>query len=98
MKDNSLIIDSRLKRFVGIDSWKNGEVYSVYLNDVDETFWFDDCIKLQEFLNTQTRERFYDSELREGRFSYVNENNDTIVYIIDSVARGRLSIKEDFIQ
>lgn len=93
-----VVIDSRLKK--NIDSLmiyhegKNNECYSVSFKDMEDTFWFDDHGVLQEFLNEQTSERYYDKSLRKGYFTYINENNDKITYIIKSVKSGTLVCEE----
>lgn len=83
-------VDKRIKRFVSnITEWEN-DICSVLLVDIDETFWFNSKSELQEFLNTQSRERVYDKELRNGYFEYTNENNEKIVYNILKLHRGKI--------
>lgn len=95
--DLGIMVDKRLVKFIGsLMVWNESEpneCYSIHLNDIDETFWFNDKVELQEFVNAQASERFYDVELRKGEFAYINENNEKVVYIISDVSRGRLTIE-----
>lgn len=84
-----VIVDRRLVRLINLTEW-NGGICSVTLSDLDETFWFNDSASLQEFLNEQTSERFYDTSLRKGYFHYINENGDKVQYDINEIKRGRI--------
>ena len=69
-----IVIDTRIKRFIeGYVVGENEDIIAIKLNDIGETFWFDDKTKVQEFLNEQVTERIYDKELRKGYFDYVDE-------------------------
>lgn len=96
MKINEkVIVDSRLKRKIGaLHVFKNG-CCLVEFKDLEDVFFFNDDYDLQNFLNQQTCERFYDKELRHGYFDYINENNETLRYYVES-NRGTLKlIKEE---
>ena len=69
-----IAIDTRIKRFIeGYVVGENEDIIAIKLNDIGETFWFDDKTKVQEFLNEQVTERIYNKELRKGYFDYVDE-------------------------
>lgn len=93
-----IIIDNRMKskieELIDCSENENNECYSVRLKDIKDTFWFDDQGKLQEFLNNQTLERFYDKELRKGYFDYVNEYKETSRYYVEA-KRGTLKLIEE---
>lgn len=85
------MIDTKLKRKVEhLNEWQN-DVCSIKFKDLDDVFWFDSKEKLQEFLNVQSVERYYDEELRKGYFDYINENNEKLRYYIKS-NRGKLEL------
>jgi pyrimidine operon attenuation protein/uracil phosphoribosyltransferase len=89
-----LLIDSRLEKFIPRDdriSWDGG-IYSVRFTDIDVTFWFDDISKLQDFLNLHAKERFYDQDVRNGYFDYIDETGSTIRYHLDEVKRGKILV------
>lgn len=97
MINNTILIDTRLKNKIEslMDSSIDGnESYSVKFKDLNDTFWFNDQFKLQEFFNNQTVERFYDKELRKGYFDYVNEYNETLRYHVE-VKRGILTLLKE---
>lgn len=90
---NSVMIDTRLKRKVeGV--YKHQDSYSVRFVDLIDTFWFSDSIVLQEFLNEQASERYYDKKLRKGYFDYINEHNETLRYYVTS-NRGKLTVTKE---
>ena len=73
----AILIDKRIQRFVeGYLFGENNEIISIHLKDVDETFWFENEVAAQEFLNKQMTERFGDKELRKGYFDYIDEYGD----------------------
>lgn len=86
---STIMVDRRIMKFIEITERKDG-ICSATLLDMDETFWFDNKVELQKFLNTQARERFYDKSLREGYFDYVDENNQKHRYNIVELKRGKI--------
>jgi hypothetical protein len=89
-----VLMDSRMKsKIEDIMEWNN-DVYSVKFKDLDDAFWFGSKVDLQEFLNNQAQERFYDKELRKGYFDYVNDAGETLRYHIQS-NRGTLTLLEE---
>jgi len=92
--ETSAIMDTRLKNRIesSIDwSRDSNESYSVKFKDLEDTFWFNSWDKLQEFLNNQVSERFYDKELRKGYFDYINKYGETLRYHVES-KRGTLTL------
>ena len=87
----AILIDKRIQRFVeGYLFGENNEIISIHLKDVDETFWFENEVAAQEFLNKQMTERFGDKELRKGYFDYTNECGEIHRYSINEVVRGKI--------
>jgi ferritin len=87
----AIIIDARIKRFVeGCLLGENNETISIRLKDIDETFWFENEVATQEFLNRQVTERVADKELRKGYFDYIDEYGDTHRYFINEITRGKI--------
>lgn len=87
----AILIDARIKRFFeGCLLGENNETISIHLKDVDETFWFENEVAAQEFLNKQATERVGDKELRKGYFDYTNECGETHRYSINEVVRGKI--------
>ncbi len=85
-----MIIDKRMKKYISsFIRWNEG-VSSIHIQDIDETFWFDNNIALQDFLNKQIIERFSHKELRKGYFNYVNENGETLQYNILEIKSGKI--------
>ena len=92
--NKSIIIDSRLKsKIEELMEW-NENYYSVKFKDLNDTFWFSDCIELQKFLHEQVSERFYDKSLRKGYFDYINEYDETFRYHIEP-KRGTLTLLKE---
>lgn len=86
---SGILVDRKISRFISdLMEWDEG-VCSFKLTDIDETFWFDDKGDLQEFLNRQACERFYDSSLRKGYFDY-NDNGEKVRYIIKELKYGKI--------
>lgn len=86
-----LLIDSRLKsKIEDLMEWQE-DVCSVKFNDLDDTFWFNNKIELNEFIKNQESERFYDKSLRKGYFDYVNDANEVLRYYVES-KRGTLKV------
>ena len=96
----AILIDTRIKRFVkGCLLGENDETISIHLNDVDETFWFENEIAAQEFLNKQVTERVIDKKLRNGYFDYIDECGETHRYSINEVVRGKIvSFTEEIVK
>lgn len=93
----SIMVDSKMKSKIESVNEFEGETCSIRFKDLEDTFWFKSIYDLQEFLNNQSVERFYDKSLRKGYFDYTNENNETFRYHIKS-NRGSLElISEDFV-
>ena len=87
----AILIDKRIQRFVeGCLLGENNETISIHLKDVDETFWFENEVDVQEFLNKQVTERVGDKELRKGYFDYIDEYGDAHRYSINEVVRGKI--------
>ncbi len=46
----TLLIDKRIQKYVeGFLHGENDEVFSIHLKDIDETFWFDSEVEVQNF-------------------------------------------------
>lgn len=95
----TILIDTRIKTFVdGCLFGENDESISIRLKDIDETFWFENEIAAQEFLNKQATERVGNKELRKGYFDYNDDNGETHRYIINEMKRGNIiSFTEEII-
>lgn len=92
---SSIIIDSRLKKNIeSLYEYKGGSC-SVKFKDIDDTFWFNNYKELQEFVNNQAAERYYDKSLRKGYFDFINDYNETLRYKIINNIRGKLRVKEE---
>lgn len=87
----AIMIDTRIKRFIkGYADVDNENIICIVLKDINESFWFDDEARVQEFLNIQAIERVYDKELRKGYFDYVDERGVIHRYHINKVVRGKI--------
>lgn len=87
----NIVIDKRLNRFVrGYILGKNEDVLSIHLDDIDESFYFDDPDVAQDFLNKQSIERFGDKELRKGYFDYIDEHETIHRYRITPSSIGKI--------
>ena len=87
----AILIDTRIKRFVeGCLLGENNETISIHLKDIDETFWFENEVAAQDFLNKQVIERVGEKELRNGYFDYIDEYGETHRYSINEVVRGKV--------
>ena len=88
-----IVIDTRIKRFIeGYIVGENEDIIAIKLNDIGETFWFDDKIKVQELLNEKVTEGIYDKELRKGYFDYVDEYGIIHRYYINKLVKGKITI------
>lgn len=99
MKDynTTVIIDSRLKKNIeSLYKYENGSC-SIKFKDIGDTFWFNNKEELQEFVNNQAVERYYNKSLRKGHFNYINEYNEKFRYPISNVCRGKLEVQEEFV-
>lgn len=96
----AILIDKRIQRFVeGYLLGENNETISIHLKDVDGSFWFENEVAAQEFLNKQATERVADKELKKGYFDYIDEYGDMHRYFINDVARGKiLSFTEEIVK
>lgn len=90
----SIIIDSRLKKNIKEMMHYNNDCCSVKFKDLDDTFWFDNKYLLNNFLNNQASERYFDRSLRKGYFDYTNEYDETFRYYIEA-NRGTLKMLRD---
>lgn len=89
----NVMIDRRLKRKVeSLNEWK--DAFSIKFKDLIDTFWFETVDQLQEFLNEQARERYYNKEVKNGYFDYVNNANETLRYHVKS-NRGTLDLLKE---
>ena len=87
----NIIIDKKVERFVkGCLLGEHEDILSIHLNDIGESFYFDNPVAAQDFLNKQSIERFGDKELRAGYFDYTDEYGTTHRYDIKSLARGKI--------
>lgn len=85
-------IDKRIQKYVeGFLHGENDEVISIYLKDIEETFWFDNEVAVQEFLNKQAIERVGDSELRTGLFYYTDTEKVLHKYSITVNKKGMIT-------
>ncbi|MFC0903784.1 hypothetical protein ACFHWD_03650 [Clostridium sp. MT-14] len=90
-----IIMDSRLKKNIESLYKYENECCSVKFKDIDDVFWFNNITGIQEFLNNQAVERYYDKSLRKGYFDYINDHGEKFRYLINKVFRGRLEVKEE---
>ena len=87
----AILIDKRIQKFVeAFLHGENDEVISIHLKDIDETFWFDNEVTAQEFLNKQAAERFGDPELRKSSFCYKNQEGEIHRYLITVNKKGQI--------
>lgn len=85
----TILIDKRIQKFVEGCIYDEDKTISIHLKDIDETFWFDNEIAVQEFLNKQVIERVGDSELRSGSFCYKGTEEEIHRYLI-TVKKGKI--------
>lgn len=87
----SIVIDERIQKYIeGFSHGKNNEIISIYMKDIDETFWFDSNIVAQNFLNKQVIERVGDLELRKDLFYYTDPNGEIHKYMITVNNKGKI--------
>ncbi len=85
----TILIDRRIKKFVdGFLHGESGEVISIHLKDIDESFLFDNLVLAQNFLNKQAIERVGNKELRKGSFDYEDEYGTVHRYFIEELSRS----------
>lgn len=70
--------------------------YSIKFTDLEDTFWFGDIDRLQEFLNQVSRERYH-TEVSKGYFLYRNEHDETFKYYVESNRGTLILLKEELI-
>ena len=87
-----IIIDTRIQRFiVGYVMGEEDEnTICLWMNDIDESFHFEDEADAQAFLNNQVTERVGAKELRKAYFEYTNEHGEIQRYIIEKLNRGKI--------
>lgn len=85
----AILIDKRIQKYVEGCVYEENKTISIHLKDIDETFWFDSELAVQEFLNKQAIERVGDSELRKNSFCYKNPEGEIHRYLI-TVSRGKI--------
>ena len=78
----SIIIDTKITKFVEGTIWENN-IISIKLTDIDETFFFDNEVDAQDFVNKQVTERSGDKSLRKGYFDYKDETGELHRYWIN---------------
>lgn len=82
----AILIDKRIQRFVeGCLYEENGKTISIRLKDIDETFWFDNEVVAQDFLNKQSIERVGNPELRTNSFDYIDVEGLLHRYLLSEV-------------
>lgn len=88
----NFIINKRLEKFIKVCLLgENQDVLSIHLDDIGESFYFDDEAEIQNFLNKQSIERFGGKSLRNGYFDYVDEYQETHRYVINVNKNGEIS-------
>lgn len=91
---SNIMIDRRMKSKIdSIYEYDNGAC-SIKFNDLNDTFWFNNRSDLQEFINQIAKERYYDKEVRNGYFDYINEHNEKFRYYVTS-NRGKLTLLKE---
>lgn len=87
-----ILIDKRIEKFIkGYLLGENEDTISIYLTDIDETFYFDNELATQNFINKQAIERIGNKELRTGYFDYTDECGIIHRYIISNVSNGKIT-------
>lgn len=88
----AILIDKRIQKFVeGFLHGENDEVISIHLKDIDETFWFDSEVEVQNFLNKQAIERVGAPELRTDSFYYIDTEEVLHKYLITVNKKGMIT-------
>lgn len=88
----AILIDKRIQKFVeGCFYEEDGKVISIHLKDIDETFWFDSEVEVQNFLNKQAIERVGDPELRTDSFYYTDTEGILHKYLITVNKKGMIT-------
>lgn len=88
----AILIDKRIQKFVeGFLHGESDEVISIHLKDIDETFWFDSEVEVQNFLNKQAIERVGDPELRTDSFYYIDTEEVLHKYLITVNKKGMIT-------
>ena len=87
----AILIDKRIQKYIeGFLYGENDEIISIHLKDIDETFWFDNEVAAQDFLNKQAIERVGDPELRKNSFYYKNPEEEIHRYLITVNKKGQI--------
>lgn len=88
----TILIDKRIQKYVeGFLYGENEEVISIHLKDIDETFWFDSEVDVQNFLNKQAIERVGSPELRTDSFYYIDTEEVLHKYLITVNKKGMIT-------
>lgn len=88
----TILIDRRIQKYVeGFLHGENDEVISIHLKDIDETFWFDSEVAVQNFLNRQATERVGSPELRTDSFYYTDTEDVLHKYLITVNKKGMIT-------
>lgn len=88
----TILIDKRIQKYVeGFLYGENEEVISIHLKDIDETFWFDSEVDVQNFLNKQAIERVGAPELRTDSFYYIDTEEVLHKYLITVNKKGMIT-------
>lgn len=86
-----IMIEKRIEKFVKCRLiGENEDAISIYLNDIKETFHFENEIEAQDFLNKQVVERFGDYELKKDYFDYKDQEGLVHRYFISKVYKGEI--------
>lgn len=87
----AILIDKRIEKFIeGCVYEKDNKVISIHLKDIDETFWFDNELATQEFMNKQAIERVGNPELRKKSFCYKDKEGEIHRYLITVNKKGQI--------
>lgn len=88
----AILIDKQIQKFVeGCFYEEDGKVISIHLKDIDETFWFDSEVDVQNFLNKQAIERVGAPELRTNSFYYIDTEGALHKYLITVNKKGMVT-------
>ncbi len=88
----AILIDKRIQKFVeGCLYEEENKVISIHLKDIDETFWFDNEVTVQNFLNKQAIERVGDPELKSDSFYYIDTEEVVHKYLITVNKKGMIT-------
>lgn len=91
----SVMIEKKMRNKIESLIEYTEDAYSIKFTDLENTFWFSDIDRLQEFLNQVSRERYYEN--RKGYFLYSNEHDETFKYHVESNRGTLILLKEELI-